>query len=280
MLAVALGFGSSLAWGLADFLGGIGSRRSGVLVVLAVSQACGLVGIALLVALVGGEAPSAADVWPAAAAGLAGVVALSAFYRALEIGTMSIVAPISSVAAAVPVAVGLATGERPSALQAAGIAAAVAGVVLASREQHDDEDRAAGARRSVLLALVAAAGFGTFFVGLDAAADTDVLWALLVARATSVAAVGTVVLARREPIRPGAGDLPMLAAIGLLDATANGLYAAATTEGLLSVVAVLGSLYPATTVILALLVLGERVRRVQQVGIVTAMAGVAFIAAG
>ena len=281
MLAVALGLSSALCWGLADFLGGLQSRSVRVLAVLLVSQAAGLIAIAVALAVAQPDLPPVGDLWPPAAAGLAGALALSAFYRALAIGTMSIVAPISSTGAALPVIVGIATGDRPSAVQVLGIVAAVGGVVLASREL--DEDRpatAAPARASIGLALMAALGFGAFFIGMKAGADASVPWALLAARAASVTAVLVVVVALRVPLPAAPRRLGALALVGLLDAGANGLYAAAATKGLLSVVAVLGALYPVSTVLLARAVLGERVRRIQEVGIVAALAGVALIAAG
>ena len=279
MLAIALGLGSSLFWGLADFGGGLQSRRFSVIAVLLVSQAVGLAGIALIVALSGEPAPSLGDLWPAAAGGAGGLLALSAFYRALAIGTMSIVAPISATGSAVPVIVGLASGERPGAIQLAGIVGV--GVVLASREApHEDEARARAGRASIALALVAALGFGAFFVGMDRAADADVLWALLAARIAGNLGLLTFVLVARPRLELPATALPALAAVGALDLAANALYAWGTTEGLLSVVAVLGSLYPVATVLLARGVLGERIRRVQEVGVVTALAGVVLIAAG
>jgi drug/metabolite transporter (DMT)-like permease len=194
---------------------------------------------------------------------------------------MSIVAPISATGAAVPVVVGIAGGDRPAALQLAGIVAAVVGVVLASREL--DEPHPEGhvpERTSIALALVAALGFGTFFVGMDAGADASVPWALVANRVASVTAVLLVVGAARVPLPGSPRRLAPLVLVGLLDAGANGLYAWGSTEGLVSVVAVLGSLYPVATVLLARLVLGERVRRVQEVGIVAALAGVVLIAAG
>ena len=281
MLAVALGLSSSLCWGLADFIGGLQSRSVRVLAVLLVSQGAGLLAIAIAIAIAQPHLPPVDDLWPAAAAGLAGALALSAFYRALAIGTMSIVAPISSTGAALPVIVGIATGDRPSAVQILGIAAAVGGVILASREL--DEDRPATAlpaRASIGLALLAAVGFGTFFIGMKAGADASVPWALLAARVASVAIVLVVVVAARVPLPTAPRRLGALVLVGLLDVGANALYAAASTEGLLSVIAVLGALYPVSTVLLARLVLGERVRRIQEVGIVAALAGVALIAAG
>lgn len=244
---------------------------------LLVSQAAGLTGVAMVVAVGGEPAPAVGELWPAAAGGIAGAVALAAFYRGLAIGTMSMVAPISATAAAVPVAVGVATGERPGAVQAVGIVLAVSGVVLASREEGS---AAAVARRSVLLALVAALGFGTFFVGMDAAAEEDVFWALLAARAASftMLCAAAVIVRPRLPGRPA--TLGALAAIGLLDLFANGLFAAASTQGLLSVAAVAASLYPVVTIALARAVLRERVRGVQRAGVAAALAGVLLIASG
>jgi drug/metabolite transporter (DMT)-like permease len=281
MLAIALGLGSSLFWGLADFGGGLQSRRFSVIAVLLVSQAVGLAGIAVIVALSGEPAPALADLWPAAAGGAGGLLALSAFYRALAIGTMSIVAPISATGSAVPVIVGLATGERPGAVQLLGIGVAGVGVVLASREApHDDAARARAGRASIALALVAALGFGAFFVGMDRAANADILWALLAARIAGNLGMLAFVLVARPRLHVPPAALPALAAVGVLDLTANALYAWGTTEGLLSVVAVLGSLYPVATVLLARGVLGERIRRVQEVGVLSALAGVVLIAAG
>ena len=240
-----------------------------------------MAGVALVVAVAGSAAPPAGELWPAAAGGIAGIVALAAFYRGLAIGTMSIVAPISATGAVVPIAVGVATGERPGAAQAVGIVLAVAGVVLASREAAPEGSAAAGtARRSVLLALVAALGFGTFFVGMDAAADADVFWALLTARCASFTLLLTVVAVTRPGFPDRRAAFVGLAVIGLFDLGANMLYAAAATRGLLSVAAVTASLYPLVTILLAHSLLGERIRPVQRAGVAAALAGVVLIAAG
>lgn len=226
------------------------------------------------------ELPSWSAVGWAALAGSAGIVALGAFYRALAIGTMSVVAPISATAAAVPVLVGLAEGERPGGLQIAGMAAALAGVILASREPVEEGCPPAN-RAAIGLALVAAAGFGTFFVGIDrASATAEVPWVIVVQRCCSVSLLLIVTLVVRPSLPRDGASLLVLAAVGLLDLGANGLYALATTHGLLSVVSVLGSLYPAVTVVLARFVLAERIARVQEVGVVLALAGVIAISAG
>lgn len=280
MVAIALAFASSVSWGLADFLGGLEARRLAVLTVLLTSQFVALACVAVLVVASGADPPAFADVAPAMGGAILGIAALGAFYRALSIGTMSIVAPISATGAAVPVIAGVAGGDRPGPLQVAGIVAAGIGVVLAAREASGgDERRAADARQSVVLALLAALGFGTFVALLASAADDGVAWALLATRCASVPALVLVALVLR-PARPPRDALPALAAVGVLDVGANALFAVASTEGLLSIVGVLASLYPVATVVLARVLLGERVRRVQEFGIVLALAGVAMMAAG
>jgi drug/metabolite transporter (DMT)-like permease len=280
MLAIALGLASSLSWGVADFIGGTRARRFAVLRVVLVSQAVGLIGATVLVIVHGTSPPELGRLLPAVGGGVAGIMALTAFYRALAIGTMSIVAPISACAVAVPVIVGIAGGDRPAALQVAGIVTAVVGVVLASREDDQALHTRPVSRTSILLALLAALGFGTFFVGLRASARHDVVWALFAQRGAAVAVLVGAALALRTPGVFEVRQAPSLLVMGLLDLAANGLYALATRHGLLSVVAVTSSLYPLATVLLARIVLGERVRRIQEAGIATALAGVVLIAAG
>ena len=279
MLAVAFGLASSVAWGVSDFLGGLKSRSLNLLSVLLISQAIGLLPLVVIVALRGEPLPGDAGPLWAALGGLAGVVGLASFYRGLAVGAMAVVAPISGLAATIPVAVGVATGERPSGLQAAGVVVALAGVVLASREPKESGEGARVAT-GVGFALLSALGFGCFFVGLDAGSENDIWWALLFVRGASLSALVVAALALRPPLALGRTDVAALVTIGVLDVTANGLFAAAANEGLVSVVAVLGSLYPVVTVLLARVVLRERVRRLQQVGVVTALCGVVLIAAG
>jgi drug/metabolite transporter (DMT)-like permease len=292
MLALALALSSSLCWGTGDFIAGLQARQIPLLRVILVSQAAGLVVLLVVVTAFGLWPGDWVKMLPAAAGGIAGIAALSAFYRALAIGTMSVVAPISATGVAVPVLVGVAGGDRPVALQLAGILAASVGVVLASRERGPGLAPTEGARASVVLALLAALGFGSFFVGLRISARVDLAGALVASRVASLAALivaGLVLRWARQPApsrprpapAPGGGTvLPALLLVGFLDLSANLLYALATRHGLLSVVAVAASLYPLTTVVLARLVLGERVRRIQEVGIAAALAGVVLIAVG
>jgi drug/metabolite transporter (DMT)-like permease len=281
MTGIALGFGAAICWGFADFLGGLRTRRLTLALVLVVSQLCGLAAIVAVVVAADLEIATGSDVAPALIAGLCQLAGIAALYRALAIGTMSVISPVSASGAAIlPVVVGVAAGERPGALQVTGMAVAFAGVALATRT----EGGAAGAgssREALALSAVAALGFGGFFVGMDAAADsTDPLGALMIARGAAVAALlGALVLARPR-LGGTAADVPALALIGLLDVGANACFALGTETGLLSIVAVLASLYPVATVVLARAVLGERLVTVQAVGVTLALAGVALIATG
>jgi drug/metabolite transporter (DMT)-like permease len=279
MVPVLLSLAASSCWGMADFLGGLQSKRVPVPIVLLLVEGTGLAGVLVIIAVTGEPLPGLRAAILAMVAGVAGVIALGCFYRALSIGTMSIVAPISATGVALPVVVGIATGDRLSTVVAAGLAVTVMGVVLASRERHDDAERTAAGRLSIGLALVAAVGFGSYFVLSDAAADDSVLWLLALSRIIPVPALAAFAWRRAMPPPPGRATL-LLVLAGTLDCGATGLYGLANTKGALSIVAVVGSLYPVMTLLLARAVLGERIRRVQQVGVAAALAGVAMIAAG
>lgn len=209
--------------------------------------------------------------------GIGGGIGLAAFYRALSLGTMSIVSPIAACGAVVPVVISIATGERPAALALAGAIAALAGAVLASVEERRGEspERA----RAIVLAAVAAVALGVFvyFLGLGSR-EGDALSTLFGARVGSLGALVVLAGALRAPVRVGLGSLPAVAAVGLADVSANALFAVASSRGLLALVSVLGSLYPVVTVILAHVLLGERLTRAQKTGIGIALAGVAAIA--
>jgi drug/metabolite transporter (DMT)-like permease len=281
VIAVAFGIVTALCWGLADFLGGIRTRRLTLATVLVVSQLTGLAAIAAVVAAGQAAVPTPAEIAPALAAGACQLAGIAALYRALAVGTMSVISPISaSGAAIIPVIVALATGERPGAVPIVGMAAAFAGVILATRSPGR-ADRGASSREALSLATIAALGFGGFYVGMDAAVDdANPFWALLAARVSA----GAVLVAALLLVRPGLGanrsDMPSLALIGLLDVTANVCFTLGTDTGLLSVVSVLASLYPVATVVLARALLRERLVAVQGAGVAVALAGVAMISAG
>jgi len=307
MLAIALALGASICWGSGDFLGGLTTRRASLWAVIVGSQAVGLVGATLVVVLAGHGWPGLHAVWPVLLGGLASVVAISCFYKALAIGSMSIVAPISASNALIPFLVGLATGERPSAAQLAGVALAAAGVLLVASERARAGDTigvaalpnepaveptavmAAGTathvprrnqRRAIVLALTAAVAMGLVLVSYDATARYDALWAMLGGRISSVVVFAVVFLVLRPRLEMRRSALPFIVAVGLLDTGANGLFALATTQGYLSLVSVLGAVYPVVTVLLAYGLLRERIAPHQMVGAVGTLAGIALIAAG
>jgi len=281
VLAVALALAAAACWGVADFTAGLKTRRLPVPLVLLVVQGVGCLWVLAVVVATGEPAPDATSAAASVLAGVAGAAALGALYRALAIGTMGVVAPISATGVALPVVVGVATGDRLSLVVSVGLALAVAGVLLASREQHDDAERASAGRLSILLALAAATGFGTYFVLADQAADASVLWLLLLARLVVVPVLAVLVLAggrARAPLRRD--DAAGLAVAGTLDVGATALFALATTRGALSIVAVVGALYPVATVLLARVLLNERLQPAQVAGVAAAFAGVALIVAG
>jgi uncharacterized membrane protein len=279
MLPVALALAASSCWGVADFLGGLQAKRVPVALVLCLVEGTGLVLVLVVILATGEPLPGTRAAVLAVVAGIAGVIALGCFYRALAIGTMSIVAPISATGVSLPVVVGIATGDSVSTVVAVGLVVTVCGVVLASRERHEDAERAAAGTLSVALALVAAVGFGSYFVLSDAAADDSVLWLLVLSRIVPVPILAAIAWQRRMAF-PAPRVTRLLVLAGTLDCSATALYALANTKGALSIVAVVGSLYPVMTVVLARTFLRERIRRVQQVGVVAALAGVAMIAAG
>ena len=281
MIASLLALAAAASWGTGDFLGGLSTRTAPVIVVLFVSQSAGALITFVVVVLAGNPWPGSGTVLYGAAAGLTGVIGLAALYTGLSVGRMGIVAPISSTAAVVPVLVGFVRGERPAAVQIAGMVLAMIGVVFAARAESE-EARAQGTRLAagVGYALIAAVMIGLALVLLDLAGRGDAVWAVLSMRAGSVTALGVAVMIARPSFRMSARSAGTLVALGSFDNGANLLFVLAAARGLLSLVSVLGSLYPVSTVILARTFLHERMRRSQALGVVAALIGVALIAAG
>lgn len=276
-MATLLALCASLLWGSSDFLGGTTARRLPATVVVWSSQAFALFGLLVVATATTSFTTGSYLGWGIAAA-VVGVVGLVSFYAALASGTMGVVAPIAALGVIVPVLVGIGQGDRPSALQGVGVAVAIVGVVLASGPEL--RDAAMGRWRPLVLAAIAAVGFGLVFVFIAHGARSSTLMTLLTMRAVSVAALTPVVLRRGEVRVIGRQDLPVLAAVGAGDVGANACMAVATTHGLLSLVAVLSSLYPAVTVLLARAVHDERLGRLQTLGVTGALAGVVLIASG
>ena len=281
MLPLALGFSASLCWGLADFSGGLETRRLPAPIVVLVSQFIGLAVLGAVLAFGTNVIPTGGSLVAACLAGVAGAVGITAFYRALSIGTMSVVAPIAATGAIVPVrAFGLFGGDRPSPIQEVGMLAAAVGVILAAQDGQANRKERRQSQRSIVLALVAAISLGSGLAALDRATGAGTLQAVFCARVVSVSLLLLVCLIVRSSVGGLKANLPGLAAIGLLDTSATVLYTVATTYGLLSLVAASSSLYPVVTVVLARALLAERIRPIQSVGVTTAVGGVLLLTAG
>ncbi len=276
-MAVLLALCSASTYGVGDFLGGMAAKRASATAVLLWSHVVGLVLAAVVAGAVGGEV-TGHDLALGAVGGLAGAAGVGLLYQALAIGPMSAIAPITALlAAVVPVVAGIAKGERPGAAAALGMVAALVAIVLVSAEgggSYRPSDL-----RGVSLALGAGLGFGLFFVALSYTGDDTGTWPLLAARGASVSVVGALALARRIDARVPPGRTRRLTAgAGVLDVAANLLYLLAIREGLLSVVSVLASLYPVSTVVLARVVLRERYAVLQRVGMAIALPAAILLA--
>ena len=277
-MASLLALSGAVLWGVGDFLGGLAARRLALLTVLAVSQGIGLAGVALWVVLSGDAFPGIVELLPAAGAGIAGLVGLAALYRGMAVGAMGIVAPISAASPIVPLAFDAAQGVVPRPLQWLGVAFVLVGIAVLSNEPSsvDGSRVATGAG----LALLAALAFGAFFVGIDAGADESVPWAVVAVRSTSVVVALAAILVSRASLDAPRRLLLILLAIGVFDTAANVVFAQASTEGAIGIVAVLSALYPVVTVAHARLVLRERLSIARRAGGIVALGGAALVAAG
>ncbi len=278
MLGVVLALWAAAGWGSADFLGGLLTKRLPILTVSAVSQFAGLLFMGAVVALQG-RSPDAEAVTFGLVAGIVGVIGLGALYSALSLGPMGVVAPIAALSGVVPVAYGLVRGDRPGPWQVVGIALAVGGVVLAARQPDAGGHRASA--RAVGLAVTAAVCIGILVALLDEGARRDPEWTVVMVRVGALSLLSVALVVRRPSFSMSGRELGTLGLVGVLDNGSNLLFAWAAASGqLLSVLAVLASLYPVTTILLARAVLHERLARVQVAGVAAALTGVALIAAG
>lgn len=289
-----LALASAAVYGAADFLGGLASRRTSTFAVVLVSQAVGLAVLALLLPVFPDATPSTQDFVWGAAAGVTGSAGVALLYRALAVGTMALVAPTTAVCAvAIPVFASVLLGERPAAQTVGGIALALVAIVLVSQQRSSQEDdrpsSSLGAGRvastgmlppGMGLALASGVAIGLFFLSLARTNPIAGMWPLVSARAVSVTLFGVLALAGRRSLRMSAPAARIVVSAGVLDMVANALYLVATRSGPLSVVVTLSSLYPASTVILARIVLRERLNAWQGAGIVCALAAVVLIVGG
>lgn len=281
MTALTLGLLASMSWGVADFLGGLAARDKPVLAVAVGAQAVGLVPVAALAVVLGvHDEPRAVGV--ALLAGVATSVGILSLYRGLAIGPVTIVATIATTGVLIPVIVGFAQGERPTALESAGMALTLCGVLLVTRDRPLGEELHMTTKRAIAFALITATlGIGPSLVALEYAAENSsatsaVFWARLgTLLVLSAAALIKVLPLARILERP---RFPV--AIGLADSSGVICFTLATTVGLLSLVSILASLFPVVTIALAYFVLGERVRRIQQAGAIAVFAGIVLISGG
>ena len=276
-MAVLLALGSALTFGIADFLGGMASRRAPAWSVVVGSQLCGGLVLVVLLPVLPPATVTGRDLLWGAAAGVAGAIGLTQFFRALAMGHMSIAAPVSAViTGGVPVMAGVALGERPGAVAWLGIALALPAIALISRTEEGDDTSAPPGL--LVAAAVAGLGFGLFFVLVDRTGDAAGIQPLIAARTTSVALLGSIGLATGRVQRVGGRLLGIILVSGALDMGANVLFLYAAREGLLSLGSVISAMYPASTLVLANVVLGERLRPIQSAGLALAAVAVALVA--
>lgn len=278
MFAAILALGSGLAWGTADYFGGLKSRTMALPWVLLISQSTSLAILTVGVVTIGGRPPEGEFLAYAAISGLCEAIAIAALYRGFAIGTISIVAPVAALAPAVPLVASIVLGEVPTPIQGAGLVLAIAGIVVASRQPGVDR-QIVNRGASIVYGLLAALGFGGFFTAMDAASEGGVPWALFTARLVAVAGFAAVALLAR--VRPAVGwsAVPGIAGIGVLVVAGDAMYATATTLGLLAVVAVLGALHTVVTIGWAWVHSHERLERFQQLGIAASLIGVLAVTA-
>jgi drug/metabolite transporter (DMT)-like permease len=273
--SVAFGLTSAATWGIADFSGGLATRRTPVLTVVLLSQTTGLI-VLTLVALASAErAPTVPDILWGAAAGVIGQIGLFALYRAMAIGQMGIAAPLTGVlAASVPVIFGAFAQGLPDVPHLAGFALALGGVWFVSRSHG-----AAGRPAGLGLAILAGLGFGSFLILIAQVRDDSVFWPLVAARVASISVMIGIALIRRPFTWPTKKATPLILLAGSMDVGGNAFFVLAEQAGRLDIAGVLSSLYPAMTVLLALFVLRERLARWQSIGVLMVLLAIPLIAA-
>lgn len=273
LAVTTLGLAAALTWGAGDFSGGLATRQGPVFGVVIVSYVMGAVLLVTLALLRSEPLPSAASLGWAVAAGCSGVVGLVTLWRALAVGKMGLAAPITGVVAAiVPVLFATFTEGWPTTVQVAGFGLGLTGVWLGSQREESQ-----GRPEGFGLTIVAGLGFGAYFILIDHAGAVTVLWPLVTARATSLVIALTIALSGRAGQFPRSGLLPLALLAGVLDASGNLFFVLAAQLGRLDVSAVLSSLYPVVTILLARLFLGERLTRMQVAGIAAALVAIPLI---
>jgi len=279
MTVVLLALAASVSWGVSDFLGGLTSRRLALASVMAITTPIGFVVIGVVVA-VHGESPPALSFWLwGLLAGVLGAIGITSLYKGLAVGQMGVVAPIAAAAPLIPIAAGLARGERPSGLQQAGIVLAFLGMLLTSHERVEGSRRARVAKGAAF-GVLSAASFGIALVAIDEAANADPYWATLIVRIGTSLTVAIALLVMRSRVRAPRNLWPPLMVLAVLDIGGTLFFSVATTKGYVSVVSAIISVVPVVVALLARVFLHERLQRLQICGAAIAITGVACISAG
>lgn len=273
---IVYGLISALTWGAGDFSGGLASKRTHVLLVVLLAQCIGTLSLLGVTLGVAEPLPPASDFFIAAGAGIAGMLGLVAFYHGLARYQMGPVASVTAaISAIVPIGVGACLEGVPGTMDTLGFVLAIAAVCIITRTGAGR----AVQLRSLVLSLIAGLGFATFFIAIDLASRTSVLWIVVGGRSAALVLLATVMrLIRRRWEKPAPRQLPLIALAGLFDTAGNTFYALAASAGRLDMAAVLASLYPATTVLLAWVVLKERLSPQQWLGVLTALCAVVLLA--
>ncbi|HEY3053289.1 MAG TPA: DMT family transporter [Thermoanaerobaculia bacterium] len=278
-LSYALAVLSSITYGAADFCGGLATKRSSMYSVVVFSQLTGLILVLIALPFLPPSSPSAIDFAWGAASGMAGGIGVALLYRGLAVGVMSVVAPVTAVfAVIIPLFVGLLLGERPRGLAMIGVVLAIVAIVLVSQSDHVEEGRAVTS--GVMIAVASGIAIGIFLVFLQRTGPSAGLWPLVAARAVSIVFFTIAGMMTRQTLMPRRESMPIVIGGGALDMLANILYLLAVRQGMLSIVATLTSLYPASTIILARIVLHERLRFVQLTGVLCAAVAIVMIVSG
>ena len=281
-----LALGSALLYGAADFTGGLATRRASTISIVLLSQFSGLISLLLMMPVLPASAPTQTDLVWGVVAGLTGGIGVALLYRALAIGTMAVVAPTTAVCAVtIPVVVSILLGERPGAVAVAGILLGIVSIVLVSRHtpirsNNEETHSVRGLPPGVATALVSGVMIGFFFLALAQTRTEAGMWPLVASRSLSVSLFGVAAIAAGRSLRMPRQVLGLALICGIIDMLANALYLLAARQGPLSAVVTLSSRYPASTVLLARLVLGERLNPWQVAGVVCALVAVVLIVRG
>ncbi|AKB86197.1 EamA family transporter [Methanococcoides methylutens] len=275
ILIIFFGLAAAATWGAADFSGGFATRRASVYSVVIITQAVGLVVLPLLAVYFSEDLPPMSGMFWGVVAGISGSAGLLLLYHALSKGKMGVVAPISAVVTvALPVVYGSINEGLPAGYQIAGFVLAIGAMWLISNTGEKGEIK----KQDVVYPLLAGVGFGIFYISVDLFSESAVFWPLTIAKVSSIVMILGFALLRKSASLPSKSVLPVIILAGIFDASGNLFFALASQVGRLDIATVMASLYPGSTVLLAWIILKERLSSIQWLGVVLALAAIALIA--